>query len=241
MISEETTIVKLNRTQLKYIAVVAMLLDHVGMMFIPVSTPLGTACRIIGRLTAPIMCIFLAEGYRYTKSKGKYAVRLFLFALISQPFYAFAHGKTILDADFNMIFTLFLSFVMLWCFENFENTFLKVLAVGIIVYASKYGDWGITAPLWILGFYCFGNDRKKALIYYLSVTAFWLVRATINCIDKGFPWYGEYCQLGLLLFPFMLFSYNGEKGSDGRFSKWFFYVFYPLHLFVLTIIKNLTQ
>ena len=130
---------------------------------------------------------------------------------------------------------------MLLGFEKIKSVFLKVIFVTLIVYASKFGDWGITAPLWVLGFYSFRNDKKKMLIYYLSVTAFWFVRATLSCIDKGFVWYGEYCQLGLLLFPFMLFSYNGEKGSEGRFSKWFFYVFYPLHLFVLTIIKNLME
>ena len=80
---------KLNRTQLKYIAALAMLIDHIGAFFIPVTTPIGALCRIIGRLTAPIMCFFLAEGYEHTRSKLKYGIRLLIFALVSQPFYAF--------------------------------------------------------------------------------------------------------------------------------------------------------
>lgn len=227
----------LNRTQLKYIAAAAMLIDHIGMMFIPVTTPVGTLCRIIGRLTAPIMCMFIAEGFRHTRSKKKYALRLFIFALISQPFYAFAHGNTLLTADFNMIFTLFLCVLMLCCFEKLENSFLRFLSVMIIVALSQFGDWGITAPLWVLGFYCFSENRKKQAVYFSAVTVFWILRATYNCIEAGYVWYGEYCQTGLFLFLFMLFSYNGEKGSDSRFSKWFFYVFYPLHLFVLAAIK----
>ena len=232
------SLISLNRTQLKYIAAFAMLLDHIGMMFIPVSTPLGTLCRVIGRLTAPIMCMFLAEGFRHTKSKEKYAVRLFVFAVISQPFYAFAHGNTLMTADFNMIFTLFLSFVMLYCFEKFESDFLRILSVIVIVALSQFGDWGITAPLWVLGFYCFSNNKKKQTVFFLAVAVFWMLRATFNCIEKGYVWYGEYCQLGLFLFPFMLLSYNGEKGSSTKFSKWFFYIFYPLHLFVLKVIKE---
>ena len=228
----------LNRTQLKYIAAAAMLLDHIGMMFIPVSTPLGTLCRLTGRLTAPIMCMFIAEGFRYTKSKARYAARLLIFALISQPFYAFAHGETLMTSDLNMIFTLFLSFVMLCLFEKLENNLLKILAVTAIVVLSQFGDWGITAPLWVLGFYCFSKNKNKQTVYFLAVAAFWILRATLNCIEKGYPWYGEYCQACLLLFPFMLFSYNGEKGTNTRFSKWFFYVFYPLHLFVLAVIKE---
>ena len=112
---------KLNRTQLKYIAALAMLIDHIGAFFIPATTPIGALCRIIGRLTAPIMCFFLAEGYEHTRSKLKYGIRLLIFALVSQPFYAYAHGNTILDTDFNMIFTLFLSFLVLWCFDRIEN------------------------------------------------------------------------------------------------------------------------
>lgn len=232
-------LLSLNRTQLKYIAVFAMLIDHIGMMFIPVTTPLGSACRIFGRLTAPIMCLFLAEGYRHTRSKKKYALRLLVFALISQPFYAFAHGNAIYDADFNMIFTLFLCFLTLLCFDKIENTFMKLASVVAIVYVSKYGDWGITAPLWVLGFYSFRDNRKKMAVYFSAVALFWIFRATYNCINMGYYWYGEFCQLGLFLFPVLLFSYNGEKGTSSRFSKWFFYLFYPIHLFVLTVIKNL--
>lgn len=231
--------ISLNRTQLKYIAAAAMLIDHIGMMFIPVSTPLGTACRLIGRLTSPIMCMFLAEGFRYTKSKWKYALRLFIFALISQPFYAFAHGKLLTVPDFNMIFTLFLSFVMLCCVEKFDNIFLKTLSVAVFVALSYYGDWGITAPLWVLGFYCFSKNKEKQTYFFLAVAVFWIIRVTLNCIQKGYPWYSEYCQVGLFFFPFMLYAYNGEKGSNSKFSKWFFYGFYPLHLFVLRILQEL--
>lgn len=230
--------IKFNRNQLKYLAVVAMLIDHIGMMYIPITTPLGATCRIIGRLTAPIMCFFLAEGYEHTRSKFKYGTRLFVFALVAQPFYAYAHGNTILDTDFNMIFTLFLSFLVLLCFEKIDNIFLRFAAVVVLIYLSGYGDWGVTAPLWVLGFYCFKKSNSKTLICYSAIAAFWILRAIYNCINIGFPWYFELCQLGLFMFPFIFLCYNGEKGGGGRFSKWFFYVFYPLHLFILAALKN---
>ncbi len=228
---------KLNRTELKYIAAMTMLIDHIGMMFISVTTPLGLLCRIIGRLTAPIMCFFLAEGYEHTRSKYKYGIRLLIFAIVAQPFYAYAHGNTVFEADFNMIFTLFLSFTVLVCFDRIENSFLRFITVAVLIGISSYGDWGITAPLWVLGFYCFKGNTKKTFFYYSAIVIFWIFRATYNCIDSGYIWYYELCQLGLFMFPFMYLCYNGEKGSDSRFSKWFFYVFYPLHLFVLAVIK----
>ena len=54
----------INRNQLKYIAIIFMIIDHIGYFFIPLSTSVGYACRILGRITAPVMCYFLAEGYR---------------------------------------------------------------------------------------------------------------------------------------------------------------------------------
>lgn len=229
----------LNRTQLKYIAVFAMLIDHIGMMFIPVTTPLGALCRIVGRLTAPIMCMFLAEGFKHTRSKEKYAIRLFVFALVSQPFYAYAHGNSIFEADFNMIFTLFLSFMALYCAEKINNRFLRFFCVVLLICLSTYGDWGITAPLWVLCFYKWGESKSKSAFAFSAVALYWIFRATLNCIDMGYHWYGEFCQLGLFLFIPVIYIYNGEKGSDSAFSKWFFYIFYPLHLLVLTVIHNL--
>lgn len=229
----------LNRTQLKYIAVLAMLIDHIGMMFIPITTPLGTLCRVVGRLTAPIMCMFIAEGYKHTRSKEKYALRLLAFAVISQPFYAFAHGNSILEADFNMIFTLFLSFMCLYCADKIKVRFLKVLCVAGLVCFSTFGDWGITAPLWVLCFYKWGEDKKKCTIAFILVTVYWLVKATVNCVDMGYHWYGEVCQLGLFMFIPFMYAYNGKKGSDSAFSKWFFYGFYPLHLLVLALVDKL--
>ncbi len=229
----------LNRNQLKYIAAFAMLIDHVGMMFISVLTPLGALCRIVGRLTAPIMCMFLAEGYRYTKSKARYGLRLFVFALISQPVYAAIHGNDLFVPDFNMIFTLFLSFMALLCFDKIKLRPVALICSAAFIALSYWGDWGLTAPAWVLCFYIFGNDRKKTVVAFSAVAFFWILRVIFNSMQMGYNWYGEFCQLGLFLFPFMFCCYNGEKGGGGKFSKWFFYIFYPLHLFALMIIDGM--
>ena len=91
---------------LKLIASLSMLIDHAGLMLFNDNPTM----RMIGRLAFPIFAFFIAEGFRYTKSKARYAARLLIFALISQPFYAFAHGETLMTSDLNMIFTLLLSF-----------------------------------------------------------------------------------------------------------------------------------
>lgn len=81
----------LDRNIIKYIAIIAMLIDHISMFFIPITNPLGDIMRVIGRLTGPLMCYFLSEGFYYTSNKFKYGSRLFIFALISQFPYVFAH------------------------------------------------------------------------------------------------------------------------------------------------------
>ena len=109
----------LNRNTLKYIAIIAMLLDHIAMLLFTKNSNIAlySTFRFIGRLTAPIMCYFIAEGFYYTHSRKKYGERLALFAVISQFAYTFAHHKTILTSnlftDLNVIYTLFIGFLVL--------------------------------------------------------------------------------------------------------------------------------
>ena len=71
----------MNRNFLKYIAVAAMLCDHIALVFVGMNNPVGVAMRVFGRLTAPLMCYFLVEGFVHTRSKKKYGIRLFIFAI----------------------------------------------------------------------------------------------------------------------------------------------------------------
>lgn len=86
----EDTLVKpasrgyLNRNQIKYIVIIAMLIDHIAWGFVDDINPfLGSCMHFVGRLTGPTMAYFVGEGYSYTKDVGKYQKRLALFALIS--------------------------------------------------------------------------------------------------------------------------------------------------------------
>ena len=82
----------LNRNQLKYLVIVAMLIDHIAWAFVPLDTLLGQVMHGIGRLTGPTMAYFVAEGYHYTRNVRKYAVRLGVFALFSWvPFVYFEY------------------------------------------------------------------------------------------------------------------------------------------------------
>ena len=69
----------LNRDIIKYIAMFTMLLNHIANIFLTPGSILHMLLVDIGYFTAPVMCFFLVEGYRYTHSKKHYALRLFTF------------------------------------------------------------------------------------------------------------------------------------------------------------------
>lgn len=82
----------MNRNNLKYIVIVIMFLDHFTYLF-PSDNPISTFIRIMGRLIAPTMALFIAEGYRYTSDLNKYMQRLFIFGIISfTPFVIYRTG-----------------------------------------------------------------------------------------------------------------------------------------------------
>lgn len=107
----------LNRTQLKLIAICAMVCDHVAWGFVDFYTPLGQILHIIGRLTVPTMCFFIAEGFRHTSSRKGYVKRMVFFSIVAVlPFYLFFHE--VYDYRQNIIFDLLLGLLMLCVLEN---------------------------------------------------------------------------------------------------------------------------
>lgn len=221
----------LNRNQLKYIAIITMIIDHIAWFFIPSSSFAYSFCRFIGKLTAPIMCYFLVEGYKYTSSKTKYLMRLSAFSVISQFAFSLAFFNKLFVFKFNMIFTLLLCFIVLLSYEKIKNKIVKRWIILALIIFSYYCDWGIFAPLWVLSFYTFKeNTLKQALSYSINTIIAIIVKYIIIVV---YPWNQILIQLGLLLFIPVLYLYNGEKGKSSKFNKWFFYIFYPLHLLLL--------
>lgn len=223
---------KLNSNTLKYLGAAAMLTDHIAMCFFPVATPLGFIMRTLGRLTAPIMFTLFADSFKFTKSKKDFGIRLFIFALISQIPYALIHYQSFYEPDYNVIATFFLSFLMLLCYEKIKNPVLKYICVAGILALSRFCDWGIVGPMWTLAaFLC--DTRKKRIVGFTLVSAYHIVNQFAICFENDYHIACALCQMGVLLFIPLYLCCNGQKGKRSKFSKWFFYCFYPLHLLVL--------
>ncbi|MDR0292762.1 MAG: conjugal transfer protein TraX [Oscillospiraceae bacterium] len=225
----------INRNVLKYIAIAAMLSDHIAMLFMADYPPVYFAMRLIGRLTAAIMCFFIAEGFHYTRSRYKYGMRLGIFALISQFAYTFFESGTLftyrLFTDWNVIFTLFIGFCVLLAYEKIINKPVKWIIIGLLCAVSFFGDWMIIAPLWILCFYVFRDNKKKRFVVFGVLAALEVASCVPFMISNGEIW-----QIGVFLVIPLLWLYNGGKGDNSPIHKWAFYLFYPLHLIALAII-----
>lgn len=231
----------LSRDAVKYIAVVAMTLDHIAWYFLEFSSPLAQIFHIVGRITAPIMCCFIAQGYRYTSSKSKYAFRLFLFAVLAQIPWVLVHYHNWYDLDFNMLFTLLISLGVLCCTE-IKNKGLKFISIFALFLVSCFCDWMFFAPLFTLVFYYTQDNEKKMYGSYAACALVAFVFYTISSnpfSDFKGAVMSTLFMLGLFLCIPLLMMCNGQKGRFPKFNKWFFYVYYPLHLGVIVLIQRL--
>lgn len=224
---------------LKLIAIVAMLIDHIAWAFVPLDTFLGFTMHVIGRLTAPIMCFFIAEGFHHTRNVKKYALRLLIFAIISQiPFFYFETGRFIPEFNsffdilgkFNVIFTLLFGLLSLWILKSSMKSAVKYLLILILMIVSLASDWLFFGILFILVFGLNSGNFKKQATGFSLISLVLLINFLFNMS------YLMLFQLGVLLALPLLYFYNGER-SGNRMNKWVFYWFYPVHLLIIGLMK----
>lgn len=232
----------LNSNQLKTIAILAMTLDHVISVIYP-NYPTDwwiLLCHVIGRLTVPIMWFFIVEGYHYTRDVKKYAGRLFLFAIVSHFAYNFAFGipfipfQTTVFNQTSVIWALAWGLTALVIMDSQKlKGWMKPLLIIFICLITFCADWSCIAVMAIVTIGQNRGDFKKQMIGMVFWVVFYAV-VYFLFINKV---YGIIQMFVVLTIP-LLKAYNGERGSF-RGMKWFFYLYYPLHLVVCGIIRIL--
>lgn len=229
----------LNRDVIKYIAMLTMFLNHFAFALLEPGTVLYYIFSNVGYFTAITMCYFLVEGYTYTRSKKKYALRLLIFAVIAQVPFMMTTGFFML----NMLFTLFCCFVTLVVHEKVKNTALRIFLSVLLVLVTAVMDWAFFAVIFTIMFVKWKHNKKKMILAY-GIAAF--LFGLMNAIGYVFTYQVQTAVmltaascLGIIVSGIViLFFYNGKRMEKaGAFSKWFFYAFYPLHLLVLGLIK----
>lgn len=185
--------------------------------------------RAIGRIAFPIYCFLLVEGFEKTRSRRGYAMRLGIFALISEVPFDLAFNGRIMDLSYqNVFFTLFLGLLTMAACEKIRMhrwgktpiidqilrcSFLFLgVAAGALAAELLKCDYGARGVFCILALYLLKRDKGMQMVG----------GAVSFCWEMPAP---------LAFLP--IACYNGRRGLN---LKYVFYAFYPLHLFLLYLL-----
>lgn len=207
---------RLNTFTLKMIAIITMVIDHVGHIFFPEVM----LFRIIGRLSFPIFAYVLTEGFIYTRDVKKYMLRLGIFAFISEIPYDLAIMGSVLEFTHqNVFFTLFLGVLMMWLMTKTKNIILQygIVAAMLLLCQFLNTDYSDIGILLIFIFYMFRERKIEKLL---------LVGLIFVGLTGGVQLYA------ILALP-LIALHNREQGPK---MKAFFYLFYPAHLLILYLV-----
>lgn len=211
---------------LKLIAIISMLIDHVGSALFPDALWM----RCVGRLAFPIFCYCLTVGLMYTHDIKRYLLRLGVFAVVSQPFYILAFHPHDFFAQFtnwNIFFTLFISLVAMYGFKE-RKWWLFALALFVVCWWNF--DYSANGVLMMLIFYlCRNKPALGATLFFL----FW-APCLLHGGDVALGAFSFDCQFFAVLAAPLIYLHTSVQP---RIPKWFFYAFYPAHLAVIALIE----
>lgn len=249
---------ELTGSQLKWIAIILMFLNHFtyGLYAISGIQNIFTT-EIHWYLTRASFLIFaflISEGMHYTHDRKKYIFSLFAFAIISEIPYDLLRVQQVFDLkNQNVFFTLALGALTIVGIDYFkEKPFFQIacIFIGCVVATFVRSDYDFMGIAIIASFYVFREVKWKQLLYTAIVfvvfcwLSFWHdytvelgVSKIIAIIKSPWFWYDVGREAtGIVAFP-LLALYHGKKGKN--INKWFFYSFYPGHLLLIWGILSL--
>lgn len=215
-----------------------MLIDHIGCILIPGNSDL----RAIGRLSFPLFCFLIVNGFYHTKNKYNYLIRMGIFALISEiPYDLAIHNKIMDFSSQNVFITLFSGLLLIICCEKIKekinNIFLKYMFYLTLLFAIGYtttllnSDYKWYGILLIFLFYLtYGIKIKNKILMSLSI---------IFSSILYYKAYNSNLQLIAIFASIFIFLFEDKKVTLNKWVKWFMYIFYPLHLMILYILRSM--
>ena len=229
----------INSFILKMIAIITMVIDHVGAVLFP----MNMMFRYIGRISFPLFVFLLVEGSIHTSKIRKYELRMFLFALISEIPFDLAFSNEIVDIHSqNVFWTLTIGLVMLDLIQN-----------GASYVKSQKGkklqlDWIEGQPIPTIWQFvvvsvcaCVAQALQTdygaggiLLIYFIWMLHENVIAQAVAFVIISLLFFGSVELPGVIAF-LPIFLYNGKKGPS---AKYVFYAFYPVHLFILHLIQT---
>lgn len=214
---------------LKIIACFTMFIDHIGYLIYGKISYFN----IVGRIAFPIFAFQISEGYIHTKNLKKYIIRLFIFALISQvPYMLFCNNLISDEFALNIFFTLLLGLITILIYDKLSNKVLAFMIFILIALLSEliscdYGFYGITI---IFLFYVFKDKKLWMNITFILCT---FIKYLIYIFKYGYSSYYIFFFIFTISSLILINSYNNQEWKK---HKYFFYLFYPIHLLIIYLL-----
>ncbi|MCL2839858.1 MAG: conjugal transfer protein TraX [Defluviitaleaceae bacterium] len=246
---------KLNAYQLKWIAIIGMVLSHmVAAWWEIIPNWLAFPMWAAGGLTFPIMAFFAVEGYRHTSNLKRYILRLFIVGLIAAPFHILALGMTLGGGNpslypwVNIMFSIILGLLTLVLYDKIKSrvAFWLIYVIIIVPFSFIFFEWYFIGITMILLHYIIKNETVRRVVSGLFAAVMFMILAismsfmqTIEGytrISGALLTYPEFIPvmfvfpIGIIVSALLVKNYNGERGKK---MKWLFYIVYPLHFIVL--------
>lgn len=236
-----------NNFILKLIAVVTMVIDHVGGIFFPHSI----VFRIIGRLSFPLFGYLIAEGYDRTKNQSAYILRMVLFFALSQIPYTLAF----VNHQLNIFATFCFALSIIWLLTTTKiDTFKKISFVCLLLFIAFILplDYGLGGVLSIIIFYFYKHSHKKLFLLQLLLWSTYTLFIFLNSLigGKHFVYPNDILQIiapfSVIIISILNYFYSSKSywhisRNNKYIIQYSFYLFYPVHLFILYKIYLLIQ
>lgn len=217
--------------QLKILAALFMVCDHVGMFFFPGLVFPSVVWRCIGRVAYPIFAFFIAEGCRYTKNRSRYLAMLTVMGVVFHLVYSYATK----DSMLNVIVSFALAVCLIYFWQFFvgfieEKKYLPAALTLLFAAAYLYFCYRLCNIVHLD--YYFGGIFLPLLVYlskkkWVRLCLFGVGICIVVLCMREFARVGIWA---LVAVPVMAL-YNGKRGEWKM--KYFFYLFYPLHIAIL--------
>ncbi len=199
---------------MQWLAMLTMLVDHVGIVFFPGNE----ALRLIGRIAFPLYAYLLVIGYTRTRDSHKYLVRMMVLAVVSQIPFMLAFDTV----AFNAIATLTVCLAVLSIMDAVLGVWRQVLTVLLALPALDLlsFDYGAYALLMVLMF------------RYTPKSAWVIIHLVLNLVFMF--WKGWTLQSFSIIATLLLIGVS--SWTDRRVPGWLWRSFYPAHLTTIAII-----
>ena len=218
------------RDILKLIAIIAMTVDHASTALLDEGTPLYDICQFFGNFTIVIMCFFITQGLKHTRSVLNYALRLLSWAMISEvPFYL------LFGFRLNVLFTLLASLIIIYLIDRM-GWLVGLTALALFFPLSLICDWNIIAPVFTIIYYALQKKQKENFTLIMIPASYFILRAILYAETQAEYIIGTFSVFLAALLVFT-FRKKAERAGKGRIPGLVFYAYYPLHLFAIYLVN----